>query len=225
MQRSLSLGWNAPNYIQHTLAAGVVKSIVQGVKRIPAGDVMKAGDLSQNGGEYLFEVEGGDTRSTHREAWSKIKGNAGLNVQVTFCHRMRNTRDHTEIPRLVELLGSSDSDERSRRPPSRPGRRWTSGGAIGNLARSLSNRSQNWLGRPSSSSWSSTRKHDRSRSGNVADTGNKNAEMIQTVQEDVKSGDGQRSADETKIINAIALVNGQEADAAKQRLSFEEKQQ
>ena len=59
----------------------------------------------------------------------------------------------------------------------------------------------------------------------MAGTGNKNAEMIETVQEDVKSGDGQRSADERKLINATALVNGQEADAAKQRFSFEEKQQ
>ena len=140
MQRSLSLGWSAPDYIQHTLAAGMMKSIVQGMKRIPAGDVTKAGDLSQNGGEYLFETEGADTKGKKQELRNGSTGNAGLKVKVTFCHRMRNTRDHTEMPQLVRLLGSSEADERIHRPTSRIERRWISGGTIGNLTRSLSNK-------------------------------------------------------------------------------------
>jgi hypothetical protein len=186
MKRTLSLGWKAPDYIHHTLAAGVVKSIVQGVKRIPAGDVTKAGDLSQNGGEYLLEVEGVDTRSTQEEHGHNEKGNTGLKVKVAFCHRMRNSRDHTEIPRLIELLGLSDNNERSRRPSSRLDRRWTSGETIGNLARSLSNRRQSWLERRNSSSLSRTRKRDRSESSNAGDTARRSPERIETVREDVR---------------------------------------
>ena len=223
MQRSLSLGWSAPNYIHHTLAAGVVKSIVQGVKRIPAGDVTKAGDLNQNGGEYLFEVEGADTRTRKQEPGNEAKGNAGLKVKVTFCHRMRNTRDHTEIPQLVKLLGSSDSEERSHRSASRLERRWTSGGTIGNLARSLSNRRQSWLERRNSSSWSRTRKRDRSESSSRGDIGRRRSpERFEPVREDVRSRDGQRPVEEPANIDAAAPIDEQELRAAGQQFSFDE---
>ena len=63
---------------------GAWNSVVQGLKRIPTGDVWGAGDMSLNGGEFLFTREGGEG-----EEW-----------KVDWCHRMRNTRDHTEIERF-----------------------------------------------------------------------------------------------------------------------------
>jgi hypothetical protein len=222
MQRSLSLGWNAPNYIHHTLAAGMVKSIVQGVKRIPAGDVTKAGDLSQNGGEYLFEVEGVETASQKEGRVHQPKGNEGLKVKVTFCHRMRNTRDHTEIPQLAGLLGSPESNDRSRRPTSRLERRWTSGGPIGNLARSLSNKSQSWLQRHNSNSWSKTRRRDRSKSSSQGDTGRRSPDRFEMVRENVRSEGGQRLAEDATKMDAVAPLNGHEVKAAGQRFSFVE---
>lgn len=203
MKRTLSLGWHAPDYIHHSLAAGVVKSIGQAMKRLPAGDMLKAGDMSQNGGEYLFEVEGLDARSTKRKDGYKPKGNTGLRVRVTFCHRMRNSRDHTEVPQLVELLGLSESLERSRRSTTRLKRRWTSGGKIGNLARSLSNKRENWLERRHSSSWSRARKRDRSESSSLGDTDKRNPEKIKTLRGDVRSQDGQRPADGMTKTDAI----------------------
>ena len=223
MQRSLSLGWNSPDYIHHTLAAGVVKSIVQGVKRIPAGDVTKAGGLSQNGGEFLFEVDGADTRSKKQGAGNEAKANPVLKVTVSFCHRMRNTRDHTEIPQLVKLLDSSEADKRSHRPETRLERRWTSGGAIENLARSLSNKGQRWLDRRNSSSWSRTRRRDRSESSNRGNTGRRRSpDRFETVREDVRSRDGQTPVEETAKIDTVAPTADQEGKAPGQRFSFEE---
>jgi hypothetical protein len=201
----------------------MVKSIVQGLKRIPAGDVTKAGDLSQNGGEYLFEVEGVETASQKEGRVYQPKGNEGLKVRVTFCHRMRNTRDHTEIPQLAGLLGSPESNNRSQRSTSRLERRWTSGGPIGNLARSLSNKSQSWLERRNSSSWSMTRRRDRSKSSSRGDKGRRRSQdRFEMVREDVRNGDGQRPAQEAAKMDAVSPPNDHKVMAAGQRFSFVE---
>ena len=184
---------------------------------------MKAGDLSQNGGEYLFEVEGVETASQKEGRVHQPKGNEGLKVRVTFCHRMRNTRDHTEIPQLAGLLGSPESNDRSRKPTSRLERRWTSGGPIGNLARSLSNKSQSWLERRNSSSWSGKRRRDRRKSSSQGDTGRRRSpDRFETVREDVRSGDGQRPVEKMTKMDAVAPPNGHEVKAAGQRFSFVE---
>lgn len=87
MRRSLSLGPRDPEYIQHSLAAGVMKSIVQGLKRLPSGDIGKAGDLSVNGGEFLFSREDSATEWT-----------------ISWSHCMLNSRDHSEIDVLRRQL-------------------------------------------------------------------------------------------------------------------------
>ena len=213
MQCSLSLGRKDPNYIQHTLAAGMMKSIVQGVRRISAGDVTKAGDMRQNGGEFVFDVEGGEE-----------KLNTGLKtLEVTFCYRMQNTRDHTEIPTLSKVLGLAGVDDRSRRQSPRMERRWTSGGSLGNLARSLSNRRQSWLERRHSSSWSRTRRQDRSDSAN-RDAGSRRRSpdrAIETVREDVKTKDGESMEGLLERSRLVASPNGQEDSEAGKRFSFE----
>lgn len=178
MTMTLSLGKKGPDYIQHTLVAGMVKSIVQGVKRIGSGDALQAGDMRQVGGEFLFS-------STSRLDEKKSK------VEVTWCHRMKNTRDHAEVPVIHELLGLDSSDGNSR---SRPQRRWTTA----NLARTLSNRRSSWMGRSSSFSRSRRRSpsdgsgrggRSRSRTNEMGDR--RSATMgFESVREDVRSRDG-----------------------------------
>ena len=196
MRRNLSLGWKSPQYIQHTLLAGVGKSIFQGLKRIGEGDVTKAGGLSQNGGEFLFEVEGANLSYTSPEGNAKTAtGNVGMKkVQVTFCHRMQNTRDHTEVSVLAKSLLVSEDEERSRRSPRLDRRRTTSNGIAG-LARSLSNRGQRFLERRNSSSWSRTRRRSRSRNAGVLgeEQRSQSPERFETVREEIRSRDGPES--------------------------------
>lgn len=113
MARTWSLGNKGPDYIQHTIVSGVVKSIAQGLKRIGSGDVLQAGDYKQVGGEFLFEVTGGGTRLGDCK-----RGNRALKrLRVRWCHRMQNTRDHAELPELKSVLGLLETvDEEERRP-------------------------------------------------------------------------------------------------------------
>lgn len=201
----------------------MVKSIVQGVRRIGAGDVTKAGGLSQNGGEFLFEVEGADFNIKKLDPVLKTKGNAGLSrVEVTFCHRMRNTRDHTEIPQLGRVLDMSEGEKRSRSRVAGLERRWTSGNGLGNLARSFSNRRQSWLERRNSSSWSGTRRRDRSDSGARDAIGRRSPDrIIETVREDIMSQYGENAAGVVGEFDLVASPAGQEVSAGDGRFSFE----
>jgi AhpC/TSA antioxidant enzyme len=80
MSRTLSLGNKKPDYMRSSILAGVFKSMIQGVRS--GSGVTKGGDIKQVGGEFMFE-EG----------------------KVVWCHRMKNTRDHSEIPELRQVLG------------------------------------------------------------------------------------------------------------------------
>ena len=81
MQRTLALG-PRPAYMRRHLLVSSVLSIGQGLRQIGSGLALRGGDQKQVGGEFLFE------------------GGA-----VVWCHRMRNTRDHVEVPELREVLG------------------------------------------------------------------------------------------------------------------------
>jgi len=90
-----------PEYIRKSMLYSVAKSLVQGLKQIKGGLASKAGDIQQVGGEFLFEPVGDMTASPmvtpiHEDGEEK---------RVTWCHRMRNARDHAEIPELREVLG------------------------------------------------------------------------------------------------------------------------
>ena len=112
MKSSLSLGSRDPEYIRHSIVAGIGKSIVQGLRRIPSGDVMSAGDMRLNGGEFLFEAEGGD-----RAALPEATGQAGFkSVEVNWHHVMDNTRDHVEISDLRRVLKIPEGNGIFRRP-------------------------------------------------------------------------------------------------------------
>lgn len=132
MARTLSLGSTDPAYIHQTILSGMVKSIVQGLGRMGKGDVFKAGDMRQVGGEFVFE-----------------------NGKVTWCHRMRNTRDHAEAPKMKRVLGLGDDG--NDRPT--PKRRWTT-----ILTRLGSTRRPSWNDRKSS--FGGRRKRSQSSSSN-----------------------------------------------------------
>lgn len=121
MVRTLALG-SKPAYMQNkSLAHTVISGVVQGLKQVKSGLVTKMGDQRQVGGEFLFEpatltldtpiatprseedkrLEGGvEGELTHKDDDPVVE-----EKRVTWCHRMRTTRDHAEMPELMEVLG------------------------------------------------------------------------------------------------------------------------
>ncbi|KAK4042670.1 thioredoxin-like protein AAED1 [Parachaetomium inaequale] len=134
MVRTLALGAR-PAYMREHLLKSSVHSVVQGLKQIRKGLALKGGDGKQVGGEFLFEPvpekggvvetpvgvgmppvawetkkdgEGEGNNTEHSQTSLDGKGEVGAGGEdkvVTWCHRMRNTRDHAEIPELMEVLG------------------------------------------------------------------------------------------------------------------------
>jgi hypothetical protein len=100
MTRTLALG-QRPEYMRKSMFYSMAKSLVQGLKQIKGGLASKAGDIQQVGGEFLFEPVGDMTASP---GVTPILED-GEEKRITWCHRMRNTRDHAEIPELREVLG------------------------------------------------------------------------------------------------------------------------
>lgn len=100
MTRTLALG-PRPEYMRKSMLYSMTKSLIQGLKQIKVGLAAKAGDLQQVGGEFLFEPVGDMTASPMVTPILED----GEEKRVTWCHRMRNTRDHAEIPELREVLG------------------------------------------------------------------------------------------------------------------------
>lgn len=78
--------------------------------------------MKQVGGEFLFEPitdvmqspivpsPNGESKEEYFEEEKK----------VTWCHRMKNTRDHAEIPELREVLGFEDHGK-----PGKNQKRWS----------------------------------------------------------------------------------------------------
>ncbi|KAI5467225.1 AhpC/TSA antioxidant enzyme-domain-containing protein [Mariannaea sp. PMI_226] len=130
MINTLALG-SKPAYMRKSMTRSIVESVVQGLKQIPSGNVLKSGDQRQVGGEFLFEPRDIVTPvSTPREEKTKRVGafeepndaaptNSGKGPvekhhgdeekRVTWCHRMKTTRDHAEIHELMEVLGLDPS--------------------------------------------------------------------------------------------------------------------
>ena len=120
--------WNMgekPAYMKKSVARGVVDSIFQGLKQIPTGKALKSGDFRQVGGEFLFEpldlvtpintphLEKTKPMGAFEESNDEVRtGNDDEEVKrVTWCHRMKTTRDHAEIPELMEVLGLDGSGQ------------------------------------------------------------------------------------------------------------------
>lgn len=124
MTKTLQMGVK-PAYMRKSMTRSIVDSIVQGVKQLPTGNVLKMGDQRQVGGEFLFEprniltpvttprdekfqpmdtLEDPQDSAPGREN-GRRKDYGDEEKRVTWCHRMKTTRDHAEIPELIEVLG------------------------------------------------------------------------------------------------------------------------
>lgn len=120
MTSSLNPG-KTPEYMQRSFMSMAVRSFIQELKS--GRNMLSGGDFRQVGGEFLFQ-----------------------NGKVTWCRRMRNTRDHAEVPVVRQQLGLDDTP-----PPQR--KRWSAAGIGSGITRRLSNRRpMSWAGGPRSKS-------------------------------------------------------------------------
>ncbi|WDK23088.1 hypothetical protein CGRA01v4_14379 [Colletotrichum graminicola] len=85
MVRTAAVG-NRTIYSSKRWLSHFFKAVYDALVNLPSGKTTKAGDGMRVGGEFVFE-EGEE---------EKI---------VTWCHRMRNHRDHTEVADLCRVLG------------------------------------------------------------------------------------------------------------------------
>jgi len=81
MTKSLARSEILPEYINTKLFQAVIRSVSQGLSRVTHGDVLKGGPVDQVGGEFLFE-----------------------DGKATWCHRMKNTMDHSDLRKIREVL-------------------------------------------------------------------------------------------------------------------------
>ncbi|RCI09291.1 hypothetical protein L249_1476 [Ophiocordyceps polyrhachis-furcata BCC 54312] len=105
MVKTLALG-DRPAYMRKSMTKGIVDSIGQALRSVPSGLALKSGDHRQVGGEFLFvpfkdrvgtptTEEGGEDKEEVEEERKR----------VSWCHRMRTTRDHAEIAEIIDVLG------------------------------------------------------------------------------------------------------------------------
>ncbi|KAI0540532.1 AhpC/TSA antioxidant enzyme-domain-containing protein [Xylaria digitata] len=122
MVSTLHLG-ERPAYMQNkTVVHTVMSGIRQGLKQVTTGLVTKMGDQRQVGGEFLFEPASRTLETPISSPLPDDEGQSSSAVEekrVTWCHRMRTTRDHAEIPELMEILGLDGDGE-----PAQDLKRW-----------------------------------------------------------------------------------------------------
>jgi hypothetical protein len=118
MLRTLNLG-SRPEYQRRALGSLILNGFMQSLKQLPFGKTFQGGDYQQVGGEFMFEPASGvmDTpvhspEDDFNRQLGDRKGVEGMlengyseEKRVTWCHRMRNTRDHAEMEELREVLG------------------------------------------------------------------------------------------------------------------------
>jgi hypothetical protein len=126
MLRTLNLG-ERPEYQRRDLMSLMMGSFVQSIKQLKSGKAFQGGDYQQVGGEFMFEPVNMSTPIGSTEDEQKeLGGRNGLEgmlengyveeKRVTWCHRMRNTRDHAEIPEVREVLGLDEEDKPVKNP-------------------------------------------------------------------------------------------------------------
>lgn len=125
MMRTLNLG-TRPEYQRRGTLMGIGQSVLQSLKQIKGGKLFQGGDYQQVGGEFLFEPVrmatpitspadgpvGMDASGGILGNGDKIGENEGFEEKrITWCHRMKNTRDHAEVPEIREVLGFDEMVE------------------------------------------------------------------------------------------------------------------
>ena len=122
MTQTLAMG-AVPAYMKRPVSS-IFSSIVKNVRALPSGLAFKGGNQRQVGGEFLFEpsdlvtpvsspreekrmtigsseeAQGEQREDAHDEDEGHVE-----EKRVTWCHRMKTTRDHCEVPELMEILG------------------------------------------------------------------------------------------------------------------------
>jgi hypothetical protein len=90
----------APQYNKNNIFLLVMRSLWQVVAWQGGRQATRSGDWKRVGGEFLFERK--DGQDSGMGEWG-----------VTFCHRMRHTRDHMEVDQMRRLLcdGELGNDE------------------------------------------------------------------------------------------------------------------
>ncbi|CZT41739.1 uncharacterized protein RSE6_01516 [Rhynchosporium secalis] len=128
MFRTLNMG-NRPEYQRKDFLSLMIGGFWQSMSMVTSGQALKGGDMYQVGGELMFEPVndaspictpgsvGEEEKRLSAEAGKENgadgeRGEEGMlelqpveEKRVTWCHRMRNTRDHAEMPELREVLG------------------------------------------------------------------------------------------------------------------------
>jgi hypothetical protein len=110
-----TLNWGArPEYQRTSLVNLLTGSFMQSLKNLKRGKAFQGGGYQQVGGEFLFEpVTMATPISTPEPGLGENKrlgeqlgkGPYMEEKRITWCHRMKTTRDHAEIPELREVLG------------------------------------------------------------------------------------------------------------------------
>ncbi|KAJ5735067.1 uncharacterized protein N7483_000192 [Penicillium malachiteum] len=77
-----------PEYFSRSMPLLIAESMIQTLKHFGSGLMMKGGESSQNGGEFIFEGVPG----------------SGEEKSLSWCHRMTNTRDHLGMEELKQVL-------------------------------------------------------------------------------------------------------------------------
>lgn len=135
MSKTLAMG-TKPAYVKKSMWKSTLDSIGQGLRFVPRGLALKSGDHRQVGGEFLFEpLDLLTPLSTPRgerpmamgsfqdpSSGGREGGDDGPveEKRVTWCHRMKTTRDHAEMPELMEVLGLDGHGE-----PIQDQKRWS----------------------------------------------------------------------------------------------------
>lgn len=113
MTKTLDLG-SRPDYQRVSLVTVMAQGVFQSIKQLKGGKALKGGSYAQVGGEFLFEPVNINTPSSSpaivlddgsKQLGANIPSADGEEKRVTWCHRMKNTRDHAELPELREILG------------------------------------------------------------------------------------------------------------------------
>ena len=109
MGRTLDMG-KRPGYQRTGTAWNVLSSLGQGLRElVRGGGAVKGTDFWWVGGEMVFEARKGGEVGEGKEMGKKV----GMDrLEVIWCHRMRNTRDHVEVEELMGVLGIPAQDVR-----------------------------------------------------------------------------------------------------------------
>lgn len=174
MLRTLNLG-TRPEYQRRGTVKGMWESVRQGISNLKGGKALHGLDWHQVGGEFLFEPVNMSTPivspadEENKQLGGAVSGNSKLGYadgcaeekRITWCHRMKNTRDHAELPELREVLGLSGMGV-----PGKDMKRWTK--ALGERkGTGLSTRTSSSLTRNGGSSGRQSVSYEREKAANA----------------------------------------------------------